>query len=72
MLLLSNGDIFVADTDGGVVRVLRGIRAEGKPRESSVYTNKLCLPYGPDSTSMIRLRNALPANATRGRISAGS
>jgi glucose/arabinose dehydrogenase len=32
-----NGDIFVADTGGGTVRIFRGITADGKPRESSVY-----------------------------------
>jgi glucose/arabinose dehydrogenase len=32
-----NGDIFVADTGGGTVRIFRGITAGGKPRESSVY-----------------------------------
>ena len=34
-----NGDIFLADTDGGTVRVFRGVTAEGKPQESSVYAN---------------------------------
>jgi glucose/arabinose dehydrogenase len=40
-----NGDIFVADTDGGVVRIFRGITADGKPRESSVYAS-LRAPFG--------------------------
>jgi len=34
-----NGDIFVADTGGGAVRVFRGITADGKPQESSVYAS---------------------------------
>lgn len=34
-----NGDIFVADTGGGVVRIFRGITADGTPRESSVYAS---------------------------------
>jgi glucose/arabinose dehydrogenase len=34
-----NGDIFVADTDGGAVRILRGITADGKPREFAVYAS---------------------------------
>ncbi len=34
-----NGDIFVADTGGGAVRIFRGITADGKPRESSVYAS---------------------------------
>jgi glucose/arabinose dehydrogenase len=34
-----NGDVFLADTGGGTVRVFRGITAGGKPRESSVYAS---------------------------------
>src|ERR1700728_1710900 len=34
-----NGDIFVADQGGGVVRIFRGITADGKPKESSVYAS---------------------------------
>jgi glucose/arabinose dehydrogenase len=34
-----NGDIFVADTGGGTIRVFRGITTDGKPRESSVYAS---------------------------------
>jgi len=34
-----NGDIFLADTGAGTVRILRGITADGKPQESSVYAN---------------------------------
>lgn len=34
-----NGDIFMADTGGGTVRIFRGITAGGKPRESSVYAS---------------------------------
>jgi glucose/arabinose dehydrogenase len=34
-----NGDIFVADTGGGTVRIFRGITVEGKPQESSVYAS---------------------------------
>jgi glucose/arabinose dehydrogenase len=34
-----NGDIFVADTGAGTVRIFRGITADGKPRESSVYAS---------------------------------
>ena len=34
-----NGDIFVADTGGGTVRIFRGITADGKPREASVYAS---------------------------------
>jgi len=34
-----NGDIFVADTGGGAVRIFRGITADGKAGESSVYAS---------------------------------
>ena len=34
-----NGDIFMADTGGGTVRIFRGITSDGKPRESSVYAS---------------------------------
>jgi glucose/arabinose dehydrogenase len=34
-----NGDIFVADTGAGAVRIFRGITREGKPLESSVYAS---------------------------------
>jgi hypothetical protein len=34
-----NGDIFIADTGAGTVRIFRDITADGKPRESSVYAS---------------------------------
>jgi glucose/arabinose dehydrogenase len=34
-----NGDIFVADTGGGAIRIFRGITADGKAEESSVYAS---------------------------------
>jgi glucose/arabinose dehydrogenase len=34
-----NGDIFMADTGDGTVRIFRGITADGKPRESWVYAS---------------------------------
>ena len=34
-----NGDIFVADTGAGAVRIFRGITRDGKPQESSVYAS---------------------------------
>ena len=34
-----NGDIFVADTGAGAIRIFRGVTADGKPRQSSVYAN---------------------------------
>jgi glucose/arabinose dehydrogenase len=34
-----NGDIFLADTGAGTVRIFRGVTADGKPRESSEYAS---------------------------------
>ena len=34
-----NGDIFMADTGAGTVRIFRGITADGKPQESSVFAS---------------------------------
>lgn len=41
-----NGDIFVVETQAGRVRVFRGISADGKPRESSVFATGFHEPYG--------------------------
>ncbi|HZY72640.1 MAG TPA: sorbosone dehydrogenase family protein, partial [Edaphobacter sp.] len=41
-----NGDIFVVETRAGRVRVFRGISADGKPRESSVFATGFHEPYG--------------------------
>jgi glucose/arabinose dehydrogenase len=34
-----NGDIFMADTGAGTVRIFRGIAADGKPQKSSLYAS---------------------------------
>jgi glucose/arabinose dehydrogenase len=41
-----NGDIFLAETQAGQVRVFRGISADGKPRETSVFATGFHEPYG--------------------------
>ncbi len=41
-----NSDIFLVETQAGQVRVFRGISADGKPRESSVFATGLHEPYG--------------------------
>lgn len=41
-----NGDIFVAETQAGQVRVFRGVSPDGKPRESSVFATGFHEPYG--------------------------
>lgn len=42
----SNGDVFVAETQAGQVRVFRGVTADGKARESSVFAGGFHEPYG--------------------------
>jgi glucose/arabinose dehydrogenase len=41
-----NGDFFVAESSGGEIKVFRGIGADGKPKESSVFASGLNRPYG--------------------------
>jgi glucose/arabinose dehydrogenase len=41
-----NGDIFVAETQAGQVRVFRGVTPEGKARENSVFASGFHEPYG--------------------------
>ncbi len=41
-----NGDFFVAESHKGDIKIFRGITAEGKPRQSSVFVSGLTQPYG--------------------------
>jgi glucose/arabinose dehydrogenase len=41
-----NGDIFVAESDPGHIRVFRGLTGDGKPEQSSLYASGLKRPYG--------------------------
>ena len=41
-----NGDIFVAETKAGDIRVFRGITANGKPVQMSVFAGGLNRPFG--------------------------
>lgn len=41
-----NGDFFVAESGKGQVRIFRGITADGKPKESSVYATGLKQNFG--------------------------
>lgn len=41
-----NGDIFLAETQAGQVRVFRGMSADGKPRETAVFATGFHEPYG--------------------------
>jgi glucose/arabinose dehydrogenase len=41
-----NGDIFVAESDPGRIRVFRGMTAGGKPQQSAIFVSGLKQPYG--------------------------
>jgi glucose/arabinose dehydrogenase len=42
-----NGDLFMAETTGrGSIRIFRGITADGKPQETSVFADGLNAPFG--------------------------
>jgi glucose/arabinose dehydrogenase len=41
-----NGDIFLAESDPGRIRVFRGMTGDGKPQEAQVFATGLKRPYG--------------------------
>jgi len=41
-----NGDIFVAETSAGRIRVFRGIGTDGKPQRQEVFASELNAPFG--------------------------
>lgn len=41
-----NGDMFVAESQAGDIRVFRGITRDGKPEQSQVFVSNLTLPFG--------------------------
>jgi glucose/arabinose dehydrogenase len=41
-----NGDVFVAESAAGRLRVFRGISADGKPKQQSIFATNLNRPYG--------------------------
>ncbi|MFL6439231.1 MAG: PQQ-dependent sugar dehydrogenase [Terriglobales bacterium] len=41
-----NGDLFVAESDPGVIKVLRGVTAEGKAERNEVFATGLTKPFG--------------------------
>jgi glucose/arabinose dehydrogenase len=46
ILTAPNGDFFVAEMEPGNIRVFRGITADGKPQQSSMFAIGLKEPYG--------------------------
>jgi glucose/arabinose dehydrogenase len=41
-----NGDVFLAESSSGIIRVFRGITDDGKPRQMEVFATGLREPYG--------------------------
>jgi glucose/arabinose dehydrogenase len=41
-----NGDIFLAETNGGDIRVFRGLTPDGKPQQGQVFATGLNTPFG--------------------------
>lgn len=41
-----NGDIFLAESDPGRIRVFRGMTGDGKPQQNQVFASGLKRPYG--------------------------
>jgi glucose/arabinose dehydrogenase len=41
-----NGDIFLAESEAGRIRVFRGITSDGKPEQSAIFASGLKMPYG--------------------------
>jgi glucose/arabinose dehydrogenase len=41
-----NGDLFVAETHAGEIKVFRGVTKDGKPAQTSVYSTGLSQPFG--------------------------
>jgi len=41
-----NGDLFVAESFAGDIRVFRGMTADGKPQQSEIFASDLRLPFG--------------------------
>ena len=46
LITAPNGDIFLAESDPGRIRVFRGITSDGKPEQSAIYASGLKRPYG--------------------------
>jgi len=44
--LAPNGDIFVAESGAGRIRVFRGLAPDGTPERSAIFANALNRPYG--------------------------
>jgi glucose/arabinose dehydrogenase len=41
-----NGDVFLAESEAGRIRVFRGMTSDGKPEQSAIFAGGLTSPYG--------------------------
>ena len=41
-----NGDVFLAESEAGRIRVFRGMTSDGKPEQSAIFASGLKRPYG--------------------------
>ena len=41
-----NGDIFLAETSAGNIKILRGITKDGKPEQIQLFASGLNIPFG--------------------------
>jgi glucose/arabinose dehydrogenase len=46
MRVAPNGDLFLAETSAGNIKVFRGMTAEGKPEQVKVFASGLNIPFG--------------------------
>ncbi len=46
MRVAPNGDVFLAETSAGNIRVFRGITADGKPQQVHLFASGLNIPFG--------------------------
>jgi glucose/arabinose dehydrogenase/mono/diheme cytochrome c family protein len=46
LLTAPNGDVFLAESDPGRIRVFRGLTSDGKPEQAAIFVSGLKHPYG--------------------------
>ncbi len=46
LLTAPNGDVFLAESHGGDIKLFRGIGADGKPKQTETFVSGLNRPYG--------------------------
>ena len=46
LLTAPNGDVFLAESEAGRIRVFRGMTSDGKPEQNAIFASGLRQPYG--------------------------